>query len=128
MKTFDFTTATIEETRNYFIDLYTNLRKEFADYLAAPMLRACNSVVVVNNDNTMTIGVNNETHTTKIVHGCDFPCTFTPDAARRICREAACTDANGNRVPMTVKNIGTFLREQIDTFDGILSTLKATRN
>lgn len=124
MNQIDYNTATPAEVIAYTISNFSDLRKEFQDYLSAPMLVACNSVIVVNNDNTMTIGVNERTHSTEIRHGFRFPTTFTPDAARRIVKEAACHDAKGNKVAMSVKNIGTFLREQIASIDGTIEMLK----
>lgn len=112
------------EMLNQMLSTFRSLRKEFQDYLDAPMLVACNSVIIVNNDNTMTIGVNEETHTTKINHGLRFPTTFTPEAARRIVKEAKCHDAEGNEVKMAVKNIAVFLREQIASLDGTIETLR----
>ena len=120
----NYNTATPQEILAFSIAQFEGYRKEFQDYLNAPMLVACNSVIVVNHDNSMTIGVNNETHTTKINHGFNFPTTFTPEAAARICKEAACHDAEGNKIPMEIKNIAVFLREQIKMCDGMLETLK----
>lgn len=124
MKQFDFRNASPAETVAWSIKHFSDLRKEFADYLAAPMLVACNSVVVVNHDNALTIGVNSETHTTQLVHGDAFPTTFTPETAARICREAACTGADGKPVSMEVKNIAVYLREQIALFDSTIEMLK----
>ena len=121
---FDFRTANPAEVIAWSIEKFSGLRKEYADYLAAPMLVACNSVVIVNNDNGMTIGVDREKHCTKLVRGNDFPCTFTPEKAREICENAACRDGEGNLVPMQVKNIATYCREQIAMCDNMLETLK----
>ena len=120
----NFNTATPAEVVAFSVSNFEAYRKEFQDYLNAPMLVACNSVVVVNGDNTMTIGVDSKTHTTKIVHGIVFPTTFTPEAAARICREARCQDGNGNSVKMEVKNIAVYLREQISAIDDMLGLLK----
>lgn len=123
-RNFDINTATPQEVLAYSISKFEGYRKEFQDYLNAPMLVACNSVVVVNHDNGMTIGVDSKTNTTKLVHGFEFPCTFTPEAAKKICKEAPCYDGEGNQVPMEVKNIAVYLREQIKMCDNMLETLK----
>ncbi len=124
MNTINFTTATPQEVLAFSISKFEGYRKEFQDYLNAPMLVGCNSVIVVNHDNSMTIGVDVQTNTTKLVHGFEFPCTFTPEAAKRICKEASCFDGEGKKVSMEVKNIAVFLREQIKMCDTTLETLK----
>lgn len=124
MKQFDFRNASPAETVAWSINHFSELRKEFAAYLAAPMLVACNTVVVVNHDNALTIGINAKTNTTKLVRGDAFPTTFTPKVAARICREATCTDADGKPVTMEAKNIAVYLREQIALFDSTIEMLK----
>ena len=116
--------ATPAELKSFMIEKFTAYRKEFFDYLNAPMLVACNSVVIVNNDNTMTIGVDTEKHVTKLNRGFDFPCTFTPNKAREIAAHDIVKDGNGNTLPLQVKNIGVFLREQIAECDKMLAVLR----
>lgn len=115
--------ATPAELKAFMIEKFNGYRKEFSDYLNAPMLVACNSVVVVNNDNTMTIGVDTEKHVTKLNHGFSFPCTFTPNKAREIAAADIVKDGDGNILPLRVKNIAVFCREQIAECDKMLAFL-----
>lgn len=122
-KNIDFRTATPEELKKYMIETFSDYRKEFMDFLNTPMLVSCNSVVVVNNDNTLTIGVDIEKNVTKLNRGFAFPCTFTPKKAREIAASDCVKDGDGNILPLKVKNIAVFCREQIKACDDMLAFL-----
>lgn len=125
MKQIDFSKMSQAEFKNFMIERFTEARNEFQRFLEVPMLIACNSVVVVNNDNNMTIGVDTKKHTTKLNRGFDFPCTFTPNKAREIAAMDIVKDGDGKVLPLRVKNIGTYCREQIAALDNLLATLNA---
>ena len=112
------------ETLAFAIEKFSGYRKEYADYLATPKLVGCNSVVVVNGDNGLTIGVDSTEHRTDLHRGYDFPCTFTPEKAREIATHDIVRDGEGKRLPLTVKNIAVYCREVIAMCDDMLETLK----